>query len=190
MMTPLFCGIMCLSTCLAQSMLPVRSMANTSFHCAKFISTTRAVGPPIPLLLTNISILPNAVNVSCTIRSICFSSVISVCMAFAVPPWVLISSAVSSILERVRAAITTLAPSEANAIEMALPIPFPPPVMIATLSCNLIEVRLLAIFQLFLSFEFSQGATDIILQYPRRQSFFYRLSGRSRLSMSACLQWS
>jgi hypothetical protein len=55
----------------------------------------------------------------------------------------LISSAVSSSLERLVVAKTTEAPSAAKAGDIALPIPLPPPVTIATLSCSLIMPYLL-----------------------------------------------
>src|SRR3989304_5792079 len=59
------------------------------------------------------------------------------CPAVARRPLDLISFTVSSNLGRSRDATTILAPSEAKAPDMALPMPFPPPVTIATLSFSL-----------------------------------------------------
>jgi hypothetical protein len=52
------------------------------------------------------------------------------------PPSSLTARAVSSPLAMVRSTTTTLAPSAAKARQLARPIPDPPPVMTATLSCR------------------------------------------------------
>jgi len=57
-------------------------------------------------------------------------------MATTVPPAALISAAVTSSVSRARDPAATLAPSTANNLAIALPIPRPAPVLIATFPSN------------------------------------------------------
>src|SRR5208283_2865947 len=99
--------------------------------------------PSTPALFTRIWIFPNASMVFSTPLFTSAGLVTSMTVVIALPPCLIISSATVLADAALISATTTSAPSSAKVIQMARPMPFPPPVTTATLSFNRIQSLLI-----------------------------------------------
>ena len=97
------------------------------------MSAAGVLGCSTPALLKAMSMRPNASVGRCSAAWIASLLVTSQPTASAVPPSASIDATVSRPCSSVRSAATTLAPSRANAIAVARPMPLPAPVTKATL---------------------------------------------------------
>ena len=86
----------------------------------------------VPALLTRISMRPKASIAPATTRAQSSARLTSACIGATLPPAATICAATASSNSRPRATMTTLAPSAANITAVALPIPWVPPVTMAT----------------------------------------------------------
>src|SRR5437667_2224577 len=119
---------------------PVRNTSNTSSQISSAVPCKGQACNRLPALLTGTSTRPNVASVACTARCTSASSVTLPGTASARPPAAVIESAISSRISLRRPVIVTLAPSRANVVAMAAPMPVPPPVTMATLSASRMEV--------------------------------------------------
>src|SRR5579884_687725 len=136
MMLPERCSIIAGKKARQQRKAPVRLLSRVSCHSAREISQSGAVGPMVPLLFTRISTRPNVCKVCSASWRTLSSWRISVGTARALRPSASIIARVSSKASWVREASTRCAPSLAKASAIACPMPRPPPVTTAILSCN------------------------------------------------------
>src|SRR3989454_8607701 len=118
----------------------LRNTSNTSSQISWAGSCKGPACNRLPALLTSTSTRPNVASVACTARCTSASSVTLPGTASARPPAAVIESAVSSRISLRRPVVVTLAPSRANVVAMAAPVPVPPPLTMATLSASRIEV--------------------------------------------------
>src|SRR6267378_1027018 len=128
---------MCGTTAREASQVPRRLTAIMRSHSSISIWSKgeRDIGTvaKIAALLTRMSIRPNASIARPAIASTLARSATSVRTAIASKPWRFKSAATASAAIASISATTTFAPSLANPSAYALPMPCPPPVMIATL---------------------------------------------------------
>ncbi len=114
------------------SIVPVTLTRRVSSHSSSGISTSGALGPPMPLLLTSTSTRPNSPTAACAAASIDAGSRRSIATTRARRPAVRTCSATSSMGPADRPARTTSAPSAASRSAIARPIPLPAPLTAAT----------------------------------------------------------
>ena len=128
---------MCGTAAREASHMPRRLTAIMRSHSSISISSKgeRDIGTvaKIAALFTRMSIRPNASTARLAIASALARSATSVRTAIASKPWRFKSAATASAAIASISATTTFAPSVANPSAYALPMPCPPPVMIATL---------------------------------------------------------
>src|SRR6266498_4288700 len=132
MMDPLPCLRMCGSTYLQQKYTEVRltfcTLSHTSMPVSRMESSS---GGEIPALLKAMSTRPWSATTRSNMASTACSSVTSQVMA--APPVSLASASMASVL---RSTPMTTAPSSANLLAEASPMPLAAPVITATLSCK------------------------------------------------------
>ena len=131
-------------------------ISNIKSHCCSVVSKLFVYLSKIPALFIRISIGPNVSTAVFTIFSRSALTVTFTLTASACPPFSLISLTTASAPSRFKSATTTFAPSFAKRIASAFPIPEAAPVIIVTLSCNLIVL-------------FLQTECDIIMMYCFRE---------------------
>src|SRR6478752_7721799 len=124
-------------------------------------------GSSTAALLTRTLICLNLSSVADTSFSTLPTLLTSALTAKQSPP---ISAAARSSFSLSRPAITTFAPSRTNAVAMALPIPLPPPVMIATL-----PLRRIMTFNGFRSLLYAFHIPSVLVQHHVRHFAFFVL---------------
>src|SRR5271165_7151700 len=132
---PPFC--MCGIACLVQKKTPFTLMPRTLSHSSSVISWVGLFTPAIPALFTSTSSLPNRVWTAANTVFTSFSSVTSRCRKSALPPLLRISSTSFFPFTSEMSVTTAMAPSFASKRHAARPIPWAPPVTMATLSFTL-----------------------------------------------------
>src|SRR5271157_5885193 len=132
---PPFC--MCGIACLVQKKTPFTLMPRTLSHSSSVISWVGLFTPAIPALFTSTSSLPKPVCTSANTVFTSFSSVTSRCRKSALPPLLRISSTSFFPFASEMSVTTAMAPSFASKRQAARPIPWAPPVTMATLSFTL-----------------------------------------------------
>src|SRR3989442_2618063 len=118
----------------------LRNTSNTSSQISSAVSCKGPACNRLPALLTSTPRRPSVASGACTARCTSASSVTLPGTASARPPAAVIESAISSRISLRRPVVVTLAPSRANVVAMAAPMPVPPPVTMATLSASRMEV--------------------------------------------------
>src|ERR1039458_2151167 len=137
MMEPPPARIMCGMAYFITKKGAVRLVSTTRCQSSSSISTTFAM-MPVPALLTTMSNLPPKATVVSTMR--CASPGLPASAAQTVIWLAEMFFATLSSISRRRPVMQTLAPSRTNASATAAPMPVPPPVIIATLPCNLMRL--------------------------------------------------
>ena len=126
-------------------------------------------GPPMPALLTRMSILPQALTVASIADFTSPSFVVSVRSGFASPPessiWAATAFAVSSLMSDAM----TLAPSRPYRVAIALPMPEPAPVTSAVLPASLPSCAIPGLLAILFAISDPDpiGAGGIVLQAGR-----------------------
>ena len=108
------CPIITGMTALVTSTKPKTLTRNVDSHSSASISHSLPLGPPIPLLLTRLSIRPRSRVTTVTIWAIDIRSVTSVSTTRCLPPACSMTDAVSFRPSRFRAASTTVSPRAAS----------------------------------------------------------------------------
>src|SRR5699024_3271710 len=127
------CLIHSLPTACVQYHVPFNTISTTEFHA--FVDKSSAGQIKFPAaLFTRPSILPNLFTVLSTVYCTRSGSRTSISMHNTWPSYCSISCLASSNRSKERPVMTTFAPSSANRLAIALPMPLLPPVIIITLS--------------------------------------------------------
>src|SRR5216684_4215707 len=119
---------------------PLRKTSITPSQISSPVSCSGPACNRLPALLTSTSTRSNVASVACTARWTSASSVTLPGTASAWLPAAVIVSTISPSISLRRPVIVTLAPSRANVVAMAAPMPLPPPVTMATLSASRMEL--------------------------------------------------